>query len=80
MDGEDVQAIVEILAESAGRDVGLEIPVGGGDDADINFAVSRFSDAPDFTFLEDAKQAHLERGCRVADLIEEDRAAVSGLE
>ncbi|MCZ7626787.1 MAG: hypothetical protein M5R38_14335 [Candidatus Methylomirabilis sp.] len=36
IDGDDGQPIVEVLPESGGLDLGVEIPMGGGDDGDVH--------------------------------------------
>ena len=77
-DGDDVQAVVEVLAEAAGLDLLLEILVRRGDDADVDLDDGRRSDRLDFAFLQHAQHLRLRAQRHVADLVEEDRAAVGG--
>ena len=80
-DRDDVQAEEEILAEVAGPDHGLEVAVGGGDEAHVHLdracVPPRRSKA---LLLQDAQQLHLRAARQVADLVEEEGAAVGQLE
>src|SRR5438093_5266090 len=76
MDGDNVQAIEEVLTETAGGDLGLEIAMGGGNDADVRLAPKRRPYRAEFAFLNQAEQLHLHFQGQVADLVEEGRAAV----
>ena len=80
MNRADVEPEVEIVAErSRGHHLG-EVAVGGGDDADVDARRLGRPDAPDLVLLEDAEQLDLGGQRQVADLVEEDRAAVGRLE
>src|SRR5439155_19376588 len=68
--------VVQILAEPARRDTRRQVPVGGRDDADVHLPPLRAADGTDLMLLEDAQPLRLQRGRDVADLVEEDRAAV----
>src|SRR5438034_8251269 len=79
-DGDDVQPEVEVLAEAAAAHVGLEVAVGGGDDARVDFDRLAPADALEAVVLEEAEQLALQLGREVAHLVQEDRAAAPGLE
>ncbi|OPZ05947.1 MAG: hypothetical protein BWZ08_02381 [candidate division BRC1 bacterium ADurb.BinA292] len=80
VDGEDIEPVVEILPEFGGFDHLFEVAVGRGDDADIDRDRAAAADALDFALLEDAEEFDLRGGGEVADLVEEDRAAVGQFE
>ena len=75
-DGDDAEAVVEVLAEAPRRDGLLEIPVRRRDDAHVDVEVARPADPPEGLLLEEAQELGLERRRHLADLVEEDRAAV----
>ena len=77
---DDLEAIVEILAEAALLDLLLEIAVGRGDDPHIDLDAARAPDPLELPLLQDPQHLGLGLGRHVADLIEEDRAAFRGLE
>ena len=58
----------------------LEIDVGGGHHAHVDVHRPARADRPHLALLQDAQQLHLQRRRRLADLVEEDRAAVRLLE
>ena len=70
-----VQPKVEVLAERAARDLGLEVAVGGGDEAHVDLPRPHAADARDLARLEHAQQLRLQRQRQLADLVEEDGAA-----
>src|ERR1700761_3505111 len=76
LDRDDVQPVVEILAEAPGLDLGQGIAVGGADDADIDLLGDVAADALDAAALDEAQQLDLERGVHLANLVEEQGAAV----
>ena len=80
VDGDDVEAIVEVLAEGAFLEGGAEIAIRRGDEADIDFESFRAAEALEFAFLENPKKFDLNRGRDVADFVEEKRALVGELE
>jgi hypothetical protein len=80
VDVEHVEPPVEVLAEAAVGDSLLEVAVGGGDEADVEAARLGGAEAAHLAFLEGAEQLGLERGGQLGDLVEEERAAVCGLE
>ena len=73
---EDVDAVVKILAEHAGRHALLEVAVGGGDQPDVDLGVAVVADAPELLRLQHAQDLHLQRERHLADLVEEQRPAV----
>ena len=80
IDGDHVEAVVEILAERAFFERGAQVAVGGGDQADIHFERFRAAEPLEFALLQDAQQLHLDGGRHVADFVEEQRAFVGQLE
>jgi hypothetical protein len=79
-DVHDVQAIVKILAERALAHEISQILVGRRDHARIDGDGLGAADRPDLPLLEHAEELDLEAHRHVADLIEQERAAVRGLE
>ena len=76
----DVQAVVEVLAELAGLDHLFEAAVRRGDDADVALLRTAVADAEDDPLLHRAQELHLQLRRELADLVEEQRAAVGLLE
>ena len=73
-DGDDVEPIVEVLAEAPRLHLGEQIAVGRGDDADVGLdgvAAERLV----LALLQDAQELHLHLRRELADLVEEERAA-----
>ncbi|HEY4056179.1 MAG TPA: hypothetical protein VGM39_06195 [Kofleriaceae bacterium] len=79
-DGDDVDAIVEIAAESTDAHIGREVAVGRGDHADIDAFGDIRTHASHFTFLQRAQQFDLERRGQLAYLIEEQCTSIGFLE
>ena len=75
VDGDDLQPVVEVLAEAAPLDLVVEVLVRGADEADVDGARARLADPADLLLLEDAEELGLEGERQVADLVEEERAA-----
>jgi len=77
---EGVDSIVEILAEQAVRDARAQVAVSRGDDAHVDLhrlvAAERF----DRSFLQHPEQLGLRRLRQLRDLVQEQRAAMRGLE
>ena len=80
VDVDDVEPVVEVLAEAPGADLVLEDAVGRGDDADVDLLGLAVADAEDDALLQRAQQLHLQVERQLADLVEEERAAVGRLE
>ena len=72
------QAEVEVLAEAAGPRVRQEVAVGRGDHPDVDAGRAGRPDRPDLAAREEPEQGGLRLGGELADLVEEDRAAVGG--
>jgi hypothetical protein len=56
MNGDDIQAVIEVLAEEAFLDQALEIAVGGGEDAHVHVDFFRAADAGEGALLKGAKE------------------------
>src|SRR5690606_13305249 len=72
--------IVEVLAEAALRHLVGQVLVRRADDADVDRDLRSAADPLDDTLLEEAEQLRLQRERHVADLVEEQRAAVGDLD
>ena len=79
-DREDVQPVKEVAAEATGLDTGLEVPVGGGQDADVHLDLGLAPQPGDAVLLHRPQELALGRRRYLADLVEEQRAAVGLLE
>ena len=79
-DREHVQPVVEIFAEAAGCDLLAEVAVGRGDDAHVHPQFGLGADRLHAPVLEHAKEARLQVGAHLADLVEQQRPAIRGLE
>ena len=77
-DGDDVDAEVEIFAETALADGVFEILVGCGDQAKIDFASGAAAEALDGTLLENAQEFALEIGIERGDFVEKERPVMGG--
>jgi hypothetical protein len=80
VDRDHVQAVVEVLAEAAGLHLHVEVAVGGRDDPHVHLHRVRAADRAHLVVLEHAQELGLETRAHVADLVEEERAAVGALE
>ena len=76
----DVEAVVEVLAEPARRDLGVQRLVGRGQHPHVDRDGLRAADPRHHAVLQHAQHLGLRRGAHVAHLIEEQRAAVGLLE
>src|SRR5437660_3808426 len=77
---DDVDAVEEILAETARRDELRELLVRGADDAHVDRILLRRADLAHALLLDGAQQLHLHGERQVRHLVEEQRAAVRRLE
>ena len=76
-----LQPVVEVLPEARRRATSCgEVAVGRGDDAHVDRAARVLADAADLALLQHAQQLDLHRRRHLADLVEEQRAAVRRLE
>src|SRR5262245_7085977 len=80
LDRDDVEPIVEVFAELALADQGGQVPVGGGDHAHVHPERVLAADALEGLRAERAQGLGLRIEAHVADLVEEERAAVGQLE
>ena len=71
-----VQAVVEVFAKLAGAGRFAQIPLGGGDDADIDGAWRIAAEPLDAALLQHPQQLDLQRHRHRFDLIEKQGAAV----
>src|SRR5882762_7676603 len=78
--GNHAEAIIEVLAEAAFRNLLFELLVRSGNDADIHIRFFRTADRANLSFLQDTIQLHLHGQAHISDLVHEERAAVGGLE
>ena len=74
------EAVVEVLAELAALDHRLQIAVRRADDPAVGADGGRAADALERALLEDAEERDLRARRDVADLVEEERAALGHLE
>src|SRR5438552_3276368 len=77
---DDAQPVIEVLAEAPRPDAGLQVLVGRSDQADVHPDRRVTADALHFLLLDRAQELRLGLERHVADLVEEERAAVRGLE
>ena len=75
-DGEDVQPIIEILAEAAVVDQIDQVLIGGRDQPDIDLDRLLAADGIDLAVLQGAQQLDLGFERQFADLVEEERAPI----
>ncbi len=73
---DDVEPVVEILAEHAVRHRLGEIAIGRGDQAHVDLDVARVADPTDLPLLGRPQELHLDRVWNLRDLVEEQRAPV----
>src|SRR5205085_8263358 len=74
VDADDVDAVEEVLAEALFLDLGLEVAVGGGDDAGVEGLLLVPADGSNGALLERAQELGLHSGGHLADLVEEEGA------
>ena len=78
VNGEDIQAVVKVLAELAFFHELFKIPAGRCDEPDVDFDLLVAADAREGAFLDEAEKFDLNRLAEVADFIKEERSAVCG--
>ena len=77
---DDIEPVVEVLAEEVFGDGLFEILVSGRDDADVDFDGVSASEPLEFLVLEYLQQLGLQLQLHVADLVEQDGAAIGEFE
>src|SRR5205085_4353378 len=73
-------SIVEIFAKSSVVDCRFELAIRGADDADVGSAIGGIADAAELAVLQKTQQLRLGGERHLADLVEEERAAVGRLD
>ena len=79
-DRDDVEPVVQVLAEPAVFHELLEVGVARGDDACVELDGARFADALELALLQRAQQFRLQRERHQGDFVDEQRAAVGEFE
>ena len=74
------EPVVQVLAEPAGRHLGAQVAVRGGDDPDVDGDRAIGPQPADGPLLHHAQELHLRGQRELADLVEKERAAGRGLE
>ena len=80
MDREDIDSVKEVVAETAVGDHALEVLIGRGDQPEIGGQRLGVTDRAVFALLQHAQHLGLNAEREVADLVEEQAAAVGDLE
>src|SRR5262249_5528188 len=80
LDANDSQAEKQVLAESSGGDFGLHVPIGRRNDAHLPQASPVVPDPADLAHLERPKERRPDIERPLADLVQEQCAAVGRLE
>jgi hypothetical protein len=80
LNGENVEAVKKVAAKGALGDEFRKIGVGGGDNANVHALGAVAAKAFEFLLLENAQEFGLEFERKIADFIEEERAAIGQLE
>src|SRR5580658_1778916 len=78
VDARNIQSEKQIFAKTSATRHRFKIVVGGGDKADIQWNAAVAADAADFPLFDHAQDFCLRAQAHVADLVEKNRAAVSG--
>ena len=73
-DRDDVDPVEQVFPERALGDHLRQVPVGGGDHADVRLDLLGAAEAPVLPFLQHAEQLDLHELAHLADLVEENRA------
>src|SRR5260370_6949819 len=80
LDGENVQAVIEVAAEGALCYAFRKIGVGCGDDADVHALGAIAAEPFEFLLLKHAKKFRLKFEGKVAHFVDEERAALGAFE
>ena len=73
---DDVEAVKQVFAKAARRHFTLQIPVRGRHQANVDLDPLQGTERADFLFLKHAEQLDLEFQGKLADFVEEGRAAI----
>jgi hypothetical protein len=79
LEAQHFEPVEEVGAEPPGRHGVLEPDVGGRDHPEVHLDLDRAADAPELAALDRAQQLGLAAEVHLADLVQEERAAVRGL-
>ncbi len=77
---DDIDTVKQILAEAATDHLGRQVAMGSADQAYIDGDLPLASDRTCLLFLQDAQQLDLGRQGQFCHLVEEEGAAIRGLE
>ena len=80
IDREHVEPEIKVFAEAAAPHLRLQVAIGRGDHAHIDMARALLADALELALLQHAQKLALKLERYLADLVEEQRAAVGELE
>src|ERR1041384_3373091 len=76
VDRKNIQAMKQVVAEGAVRNHLLQVAIGSGNYPNADGDLSIFADREHLIFLQDAEQLRLQRQVQVADLVQEQHAAI----
>src|SRR5262249_279178 len=79
VDGNNVQAVVEVFAKRPFFESGPQVAISGRDEANVDLQRARPAQAFELALLQNAQELHLNGRGDVADLIEEERAFIGEL-
>ncbi len=79
-DLEDLEPVVEVLAEAAVEDGGPQVTIGGGHDAHVRGQDAGAAEALELLLLQDAQELRLRGQAHFPDLVEEQHAARGALD
>ncbi len=80
VDGENVDAVIQVLPEGPLGNQCLEVLVGGKNESDVGFLDAGIAHRPEFAFLDDTEQFRLGGQGNIPEFIEEERAVVGNFE
>src|ERR1043165_8581639 len=76
VDRNNIQTMKQVVAEGAVRNHLLQVAIGRGNYANADGDLSLFADRQHSIFLQDAEQLRLQRQVQVANLVQEQHAAI----
>src|SRR5262245_5626616 len=79
-DGEHIETVIKVCAETLLTDSALQVAIGGRDQPYVHLQRLRPADALELAVLQDPQELRLQLQGKVADLVEEERASVGELE